>query len=75
MKGRRGRDRIVVGFITTVPDLDKERPYANPLVRPLLIPDLQDWRKIEVCLINFNTGKDDEGCIKFCNILKWSATV
>jgi hypothetical protein len=41
------RDRIVVGFITTVPDLDKERPYANPLVRPLLIHHLHDWRKME----------------------------
>jgi hypothetical protein len=30
---------------------------------------------MEVCLINFNKGKDDEGCLKFCNILKWSATV
>jgi hypothetical protein len=47
LKGRRGRDRIVVGFITTVPDLDKERPYANPLVRPLLIHHLHDWRKME----------------------------
>jgi hypothetical protein len=28
-----------------------------------------------VCLINFNKGEDDEGCLKFCNILKWSATV
>jgi hypothetical protein len=26
-------------------------------------------------LINFNKGEDDEGCLKFCNILKWSATV
>jgi hypothetical protein len=32
-------------------------------------------RKMEVCLINFNKGEDDEGCKKFCNILKWSATV
>jgi hypothetical protein len=43
-------------------DLDKERPYANPLVRLLLIPHLH-WRKMEACLINFNKGKDDEGCI------------
>jgi hypothetical protein len=50
-----------------VPDLDKERP--------LPIPHLHDWRKMGVCLINFNKGKDDEGCLKFCNILKWSATV
>ena len=26
-------------------------------------------------LINFNKGEDDEGCLKFCNILKWSANV
>jgi hypothetical protein len=39
------------------------------------IPHLHDWRKMEVCLNNFNKGKDDEGCLKFCNILKWSATV
>ena len=30
---------------------------------------------MEVCLNNFNKGKDDEGCLKSCNILKWSATV
>jgi len=30
---------------------------------------------MKVCLINFNKGKDDEGNLKFCNILKWSATV
>ena len=30
---------------------------------------------IEVFLINFNKGEDYEGCLKFCNILKWSATV
>jgi hypothetical protein len=30
---------------------------------------------MEVCLINFNKGEDDEGCLKFCNILKWNATV
>ena len=43
-------------------------------MRPLPIPHLHDWRNMEVCLINFNKGKDDEGCLKFCNILKWSAT-
>jgi hypothetical protein len=58
-----------------VPDLDKERPYAIPLMRPLPIPHLHDWRKMEVCLINFNKSEDDEGCLKICNILKWSATV
>ena len=30
---------------------------------------------MEVCLINFNKGEDDDGFLKFCNILKWSATV
>ena len=28
-----------------------------------------NWRKMEVCLINFNKGKDDEGCLK---ILQYS---
>jgi hypothetical protein len=51
-----------------VPDLDKERPYAIPLVRLLPIPHLHYWRKIEVCLINLNKGEDDEGCLKFCNL-------
>ena len=37
-------------------------------MRPLPIPHLHDWRKMEACLINFNKGKDDEGCLKFCNI-------
>jgi len=41
----------------------------------LQIPHLQDWKKMEVCLINFNKGEDDEGSLKLCNILKWSATV
>jgi hypothetical protein len=50
-------------------------PRLNPLVRPLPIPHLHDWRKMEACLINFNKGKEDEGCLKFYNILKWSATV
>jgi hypothetical protein len=44
-----------------VPDLDKERPYDIPLVRPLLIPHLHDWRKMEVCLTNLNKGENDEG--------------
>ena len=42
-------------------------------MRPLPNPHLHEWRKIELCLINFNKGEDDEGCLKFCNILKWSA--
>jgi hypothetical protein len=57
-----------------VPDLDKVRPYAIPLVMPLLIPHLHEWRQ-EVCLINFNKGEDNEGYLKFCTTLKWSATV
>jgi hypothetical protein len=44
-----------------VPYLDKERPYAITLVRPLQIPHLHDWRKMEVCLVNFNKREDDEG--------------
>jgi hypothetical protein len=63
-------------------DLDKEAlgystceaPPNSPPVRPLLIPHLHEWRQ-EVYLINFNKGEDDEGCLKFCNIFKWSATV
>jgi len=39
--------------LLAVPDLDKERP--------LPIPHLHDWKKMEVCLINFNKGNDDEG--------------
>jgi hypothetical protein len=41
-------------------------------VKPLSIPHLHDWRKMGVCLINFNNGKDDEGCLKLYNILKWN---
>jgi hypothetical protein len=29
-------------------------------VRPLPIPHLHDWRKMEVCLIYFNKGEDGE---------------
>ena len=36
---------------------------------------LHDWMKMEVCLIKLKKGEDDEGCLKFCYILKWSATV
>ena len=61
--------------LKAVLDLNKERAYVIPLVRPLPIPHLHDWRKMEVYLINFNKGKDDEGSLKFCNILKWSASV
>ena len=45
-----------------VPDLDKERPQAIPLVRPLPIPHLHDWRKM------FNKGEVDKGCLKFCKV-------
>jgi hypothetical protein len=38
-------------LLEAVPDLDKERPYAIPLVRPLKIPHLHDWRRMEACLI------------------------
>ena len=41
-------------------------------MRPLPIPNLHDWRKMEVCLINFNKGKDDEGCLKFCTAIFWN---
>ena len=34
----------------TVPDLDKERGLAIPPVRPLPMPHLHDWRKMDVCL-------------------------
>jgi hypothetical protein len=44
-------------------------------MRLLPIPHLHDWRKMEVCLINSNKGEDDDGCLKFYNILKWSATL
>ena len=58
-----------------MPDLDIEKPQVIPLVRPLTISHLHDWKKMGVCLINFNKGEDDEVCLKFYNILKWSATV
>ena len=53
-----------------VADLYRERPSAISLVRPLPIPRLHDWRKMEVCLINLSKGEDDERCLKFCNIVK-----
>jgi len=30
---------------------------------------------MEAFLINLNKGDGDEGCLTFCNIRKWSATV
>ena len=29
------------------PDIDKQGPYANPLVRLLPIPHLHDWKKVK----------------------------
>jgi hypothetical protein len=40
--------------VPSVPELNKLRTYAIPLVRPLPIPLLHDWMKMEVCFINFN---------------------
>jgi hypothetical protein len=34
---------------------------GSPLVRPLPIPHLHDWRKMKVCLINLNKCEDHEG--------------
>jgi hypothetical protein len=56
--------------LKAVLDLNKERAYVIPLVRPITILHLHDWRKMEVSLIIFNKGEDDKGCLKFCNILK-----
>jgi hypothetical protein len=58
-----------------VPKLDKSSAYAISLVRPHPISVLHDWLMMELSFINLNKGKDDEGYIKFCNILKWSAAV
>ena len=58
-----------------MPGLDKGRPQAIPLARSLLIRHLHGWRKMGVCLINLNKDKDDNVCLKCCNLLKWSATV
>lgn len=61
--------------LLSVPDLEKEKPYANPLARPPpnFPPSLE--RDGSVCLIDFNKGNDDDGCLKICNIMKWSATM
>ena len=42
----------VLKRVQPVPDLDKERTLAIPLVRSIPIPHLHDCRKMEVCLIN-----------------------
>ena len=68
---REGKDRKLC--VKVVPDLDKERPQAIQLVMSII--HLHDQRKMEGCLINFNKDEDDEGCLKFCNILKWSEPV
>jgi len=56
---------LLILLLLAVSDLDKERPYTIPLVRPLPIPHLHNWRKMKVCLINFNKVEDDERCLKF----------
>lgn len=50
----------------TVPNADKDKPYANRLVGLLPIMHLQNLREIQMCF-NFNKGKIYEGCLKFCN--------
>jgi hypothetical protein len=52
-----------------VPDLDKERPYAIPLVRPLPIPHLHGCRKMEACLINFKELISDPIVLNLSNKL------
>jgi hypothetical protein len=49
-----------------MPDLDKERPSAIPLVRPLPISHLHTWRRMDVFLINFNKGEEAERCLQSC---------
>jgi hypothetical protein len=51
------------------------KTFHETIIPIYFIPHLHDWRKMEVCLINFNKGKGDQGCLKFSNNLKWSATV
>ena len=67
--------RLVIYLLTlyTVTDLDKERPPAISLGFSHSLP--HDYRKIEDCLINMIKGGDDDGCLQFCNILKYIATV
>ena len=48
------------------------RGYYDRLL-PIYHP--HDTGNIDEWLINLNTGESDEGCLKFCNILKLSATV
>ena len=38
----------------------KRGPRLFHFVRPLPIPQLHHWKKMEVCLINFNKGEDGE---------------
>jgi len=52
-----------------MPDL--ERNVLGYFARPHPIPNHQEG-KMEECLINFNKVEDNEGCLKFCNILKLS---
>jgi hypothetical protein len=39
-------------------------------MRPLSIDHIHDWRRMKAYLVNCNKGEDDEGYLKFCNILK-----
>ena len=62
---------------TLFQNLKLMRGKAIPLVRALPIPYLHDWRKMGVCLINFNKGEDDERVFKIlqysemeCNCVK-----
>ena len=67
--------RLVIYLLTlyTVTYLEKERPQATSLGLSHSLP--HDYMKIEDCLINMNKGGDDDGCLQFCNILKYIATV
>ena len=63
-------DRSLGRGTSAVPALDKERLQAIPHMRPLSIDHIHDWRRMKAYLVNCNKGEDDEGCLKFCNILK-----
>jgi hypothetical protein len=45
-----------------------------PLVRLLPIPPPSRMEEDE-SVFNFNKDEDNEECLKFCDILKWRATV
>ena len=73
VKKRNVRLGIYLLTLYTVTDLDIERPQTISLGVTHALP--HDYRKIEDCLINMNKGEDDDGCLKFCNILKYIVTV